>query len=798
MATRALDNDQRLIGRVIGGKLRISELLGTGSMGRVYRAHHLALEKDVAIKVLRESSVPDPTRSRRFAREARAASRLNHPNSVGILDFGEDGDDKLLYIAMELLDGEDLQEIVDRGSLFGIDRICHIMIQVLAALAAAHDAGIIHRDMKPSNIVLVKQMNDEGQMAEVVKVCDFGVAKIESGARDTLDGSSKGPQRVVGTPLYMSPEQAVGDPLDARTDVYSCGVIMFEMLTGQPPFSAETPMGVLMKHVSETLRKPSLLVPGVPVELEAVILWALEKDRTRRPSSARELRNALRAFLAGRAGTIPALERYGVAMTPDESPWEGPTPYWQLQLPAPPRTNESPILPPPVLPEPLAPVGLDLVSDLDLMMEPETPPTTQELVIELEGPTRSPSGADAAPPTGAQVPLDLRATPTSDAPSPWEERSEPFSERSFIQARRPVRAPTPASSELDAPPPRSLSTALEETAPPMASAPRDEMAGYLQARFGLGPVRGSPSDGFWVKDAEEHELGPLTWSDLTTVLRAEASREHAADVSVSSDRRSWITAERFVQLTGIEAILRPGRLPVGRSEVSGYLDETSVAAVFNETARATRSGRLVFSLEPLGKGAAFEIHLAKGRPTFVGTNEPRLQLPNLLITKGIIREDRLPGYMRKVMAEATPLEEAVSRELNLDVTQYRSAIMKERLRTLVVAGRGRYALDTSAEPASQSAFAPTLLSLLPDLVYKAFSDEALEQELAAVMNRPLRRAPDAFDRLPNLGLTRSQRSVAERIAAAHRLSAVLPANGRVRKAYTTMAYVLRELSFISF
>ena len=792
--------NQPLIGRIIAGKLRIIELLGSGSMGRVYRARHMSLDKDVAIKVLRDSASTDPSRAERFAREARAASRLNHPNSVAILDFGEDGADGLLYIAMELLDGEDLQTVIDRGSLT-IHRICHIMIQALAALAAAHDAGIIHRDVKPSNIVLVKQKNDEGLMTEVVKVCDFGVAKINGGKSDTHDGG-KGAPRVIGTPLYMSPEQALGDALDPRTDVYSCGVLMYELLTGQPPFSAETPMGVLMKHVSEPVVLPSALVPDLAVEFEALIRWSLEKNRMLRPSTARELRNALRAFLAGKAGTIPALARYGVHQIEDEEPWTGPTPYYQLDLPAPPRAKENVVLPAPPLPIPQpklpnrsSPEHIELVADLNLQIEhkelnrPRAETTYKKLRVSN---AISSELQRTAPPRGAHVPLALRGSLDDDG------GAEIFSEHSYFHVRRQAQKLVSIDDEvqLDAPPPRTLKRGDESNPEELGTPKPKNQAHYLWNRFGISPDRVPPKVGLWVRDSEGQELGPLTWSELTHVLRMEASDGNPEDSSISADRKSWIAASRFVRLAGIEAILQGNDSLPHTARFQGHLSHRSVASLFAAISHRSTTGRLMLRVEDNKQSARFDIHVDEGRPTFVFTNEPHLQLPNLLIVKGILAEDKLPQYIGTVLRTAKTLEEAVRNHVQFDVAEYRGAVMKERLRHLLGWRNGRFAFDESAQPASRRPFAPSLLALLPDLVYRTLSTEELEQELKRIQGQPFTRAPEASERLQEMGLTRSQRGVAERILAAADLSEVIPSNGRVRKAYTTMAYVLREMGLI--
>ncbi|MCA9579935.1 MAG: serine/threonine protein kinase, partial [Myxococcales bacterium] len=194
------------------------------------------------------------------------ASRLEHPNTVRILDFGEEPDG-LLYIAMEYLEGEDLQaRIADQGPMT-TQSVAWIMSQTFSALAAAHAHDVIHRDMKPGNIMLVRRDSEDGPIADFVKVCDFGLAKIADGPDGSLTGTPLTAQGAVfGTPAYMSPEQARGDPLDARSDIYSCGVVMYKMMVGHTPFRAESPTGVLLGHIHEA--PPKLTSWGLPVHPE--------------------------------------------------------------------------------------------------------------------------------------------------------------------------------------------------------------------------------------------------------------------------------------------------------------------------------------------------------------------------------------------------------------------------------------------------------------------------------------------------------------------------------------------------
>jgi len=288
---------EALLGRTIAGKYAIEALVGEGAMGAVYRATQTTLGTTVAVKVLHRWLAGEPMFAARFLREAQAASRVDHPSSMRVIDFGEEPDG-LLYIAMEFLDGRTLAKVLEEEGPFSVARIVDIASQALAALQAAHEIGVIHRDIKPENIMILSGTDDEGRTHDVVKVCDFGVAKLLDPA-----GRGRGPSVtangiVVGTPEYMSPEQARGDILDARSDVYSMGVLLFQLMTGKVPFDSSTAFGTALMHVTDEPTRPRLLNPRVDTRLEAVCLKAMRKRPEERHASARELRAELRA-LAG-------------------------------------------------------------------------------------------------------------------------------------------------------------------------------------------------------------------------------------------------------------------------------------------------------------------------------------------------------------------------------------------------------------------------------------------------------------------------------------------------------------------
>lgn len=305
-----------MIGRTLGnGRYEIQALLGVGGMGRVYKARHLALDKDIAVKLLHAKLCNDPDFAARFQREALAASRLDHPNVMRVVDFGQE-DDGLLYIAMELLLGQNLGHAVKDMPL---ERSLQIVIRVCTALTAAHGQGIVHRDIKPENIVINPREDEDGSAVDDVKVCDFGLAKINDArgssvapeaprgplerrkARETALGS------VQGTPEYMSPEQSRGDQIDARTDIYACGVILYELVTGDVPFSGEDANRILIRHMLEEPAPPSSRKPGIDPRLDAIILKALAKERENRHQTARELRDELRALLSSMGGAATPL-----------------------------------------------------------------------------------------------------------------------------------------------------------------------------------------------------------------------------------------------------------------------------------------------------------------------------------------------------------------------------------------------------------------------------------------------------------------------------------------------------------
>jgi hypothetical protein len=290
-------------GTLLGGRYQLGPVLGRGGMAEVRRAVDTRLSRPVAIKILRIDLAGDSTFQARFRREAQAAAGLNHPNIVSVYDTGEQldpaSDVHIPYIVMELVVGHTLRDLLREGRKILPERALEMEMGVLDALQYSHNAGIIHRDIKPANVMLTST----GQ----VKVMDFGIARAVADTSASMTQTAA----VIGTAQYLSPEQARGETVDNRSDVYAAGCLLYELLVGEPPFKGDSPVSVAYQHVRELPVRPSLIDPVITPDMDAITLKALEKDPERRYQSAKEMRDDIARLLAGLSPTaqLPVVPR---------------------------------------------------------------------------------------------------------------------------------------------------------------------------------------------------------------------------------------------------------------------------------------------------------------------------------------------------------------------------------------------------------------------------------------------------------------------------------------------------------
>ncbi|MGY1630620.1 Stk1 family PASTA domain-containing Ser/Thr kinase [Geodermatophilus sp. SYSU D01186] len=275
--------------QVLGERYEIGGVLGRGGMAEVHRGRDLRLGREVAVKVLRSDLARDPSFQVRFRREAQAAASLNHPAIVAVYDTGEDRSPSgaTPYIVMEYVEGQTLRDVLRSEGVLSPERAMSLSADICGALDFSHRNGIVHRDVKPGNVMITPQGS--------VKVMDFGIARAVSDSAATMTSTAA----VIGTAQYLSPEQARGEGVDARSDVYSVGCLLYELVTGAPPFTGDSPVAVAYQHVREDPRLPSSINPAIPPELDAILLKAMSKNPANRYQSAADMRNDLLRALAG-------------------------------------------------------------------------------------------------------------------------------------------------------------------------------------------------------------------------------------------------------------------------------------------------------------------------------------------------------------------------------------------------------------------------------------------------------------------------------------------------------------------
>jgi len=278
-----------MTGHLFGDRYQVGDTLGFGGMSEVHRGRDLRLGRDVAIKVLRADLARDPSFQARFRREAQNAASLNHPAIVAVYDTGETRGEAstIPYIVMEYVDGDTLRDELKKEGPLPPRRAMEIVADICAALDFSHRHGIVHRDIKPANVMLNR--------AGAVKVMDFGIARAVADGQATMTATAA----VIGTAQYLSPEQARGEAVDARSDVYATGCVLYELLCGAPPFTGDSPVAVAYQHVREAPKPPSETKPGLGKEMDAIVLKALNKNPLNRYQTAAEMRSDLVRALSG-------------------------------------------------------------------------------------------------------------------------------------------------------------------------------------------------------------------------------------------------------------------------------------------------------------------------------------------------------------------------------------------------------------------------------------------------------------------------------------------------------------------
>jgi serine/threonine-protein kinase len=373
--------EDNLTGSVLLGRYQIFDPLGVGGMGTVYLCEHTTILKKFAVKVLSAELSSRPDHVDRFLREARASSMISHPNVVEITDFGQTPNGAPFFV-MEYLEGEDLSEIIDREETMPWGRVRPIIMQICAALQAAHDKGIVHRDMKPGNVLVLEKAGKK----DFVKVLDFGIAKVTS--QEIKDKTLTQSGTVIGTPEYMSPEQGWGNPVDHRGDIYAVGVILYELLAGRVPFTGQSLMEILNRHMYEV---PDVEMPEIPHEAGQIILKAMQKDRELRFQSMTEMVGALAAVGTGR-NTVEVVDEE------IQAPWGNVTARFAAT--AAPNKSHAPLL-----------LGLSAValagvavfvaisgSNNRPLPPPQAPINAQTPAAPASTPAKEPAKAEPAPP----------------------------------------------------------------------------------------------------------------------------------------------------------------------------------------------------------------------------------------------------------------------------------------------------------------------------------------------------------------------------------------------------------------
>ncbi|MCC6621629.1 MAG: protein kinase [Deltaproteobacteria bacterium] len=616
-------------GRFLGeGKYELLTPIGLGAMGIVHLARHVALDRVVAIKLLNPGLTARPEAADRFLNEARTASLLRHKNTTHVLDFGGD-QARGFYLVMEYVEGHTLADVVAEEGTLTPARGINIAAQVLAALAEAHEFDIVHRDIKPGNVMLVPWTDDDGRQVELVKVLDFGIATMHAEPRWAMK------EEVTGTPEYMSPEQAQGLPVDQRSDVYAVGTLLYALVCGEVPFARETPMETMVAQVSSEPRPPRSLAPGLSEQLERTLLRALAKKPEDRFQSARAFRAALlelpeAAALAPEAAQVPATvvqsapaTRPGLvpAPTPEAAPrrsrvWlpvaaaavvAGVIVAWRLLAgsPSPPSaepiaaegvaTLERPPSPPVVAPAP-APAPT-VVAEADVAPPPA--PTVAPVAPPQPGPTvvlAPPAPWPTLPPVAVTPPAPHEEAP--ERPDGREAKPKPIEPKPTKPQPAPIAPPVepaiamkPAPSEPTEPKPvePTVPKPVEPTEPkpvePIAPEP-GPVAPASPALAATAKIGGVSVEGSLPRSAVARALDAARpgleqcYKTAATAAHADAAGSAGVRLVIDIDGRARSVSVGGLPLPGLQACATQ---VLGRVRTKDRPDTGTVSASFELT-----------------------------------------------------------------------------------------------------------------------------------------------------------------------------------------------------------------------
>jgi serine/threonine protein kinase len=450
------DPTDPMIGTLAAGRYRVMKLLGEGGMGQVYLAEHVAIEKRVALKVLRAEYATKGEIVTRFQQEAISASRIKHPNVLDVFDFGQ-LDNGCFFLAMEFLEGNDLADEITRRRVLDAATGIRVAMQICRALAAAHINGVVHRDMKPENVFLQRTADGE----EIVKIVDFGIAQLRSKDDAVVETKRRLTRTgmIFGTPEYMAPEQASGKHADLRADIYAVGIIMYEMFTGAVPFTGETFLGVLTKHLNEAPPAMDSVFPelGISPEMQAVIMRALVKDPAVRYQSMLELAQAISstpdATALGYRAVQSAMTEHSLSYLPHAP--SNPT-----------HQQFAPSTPPP--PPPGASTPAPALQAPNLAGQ-ETTAARAETLIGAEANTRPP----VARGNGGAIAIATLAVLVLGGGGAWfmakrSASTSPAPETSAVAAKPPLAPPAPVTVTATAPAPSAEPAKPSESAATVA------------------------------------------------------------------------------------------------------------------------------------------------------------------------------------------------------------------------------------------------------------------------------------------------------------------------------------------